>query len=100
MNLNDEQVVKMGKVFEGVRDYSLLVKEHNSAKSELISSFIDELCPKPSGKMTPLDKENYKKQKTATKQFVADTYRIYLRDIEQKDDTTPEALITSEKLRS
>ena len=98
MQLTEEQYGKMKSIFDAAYDYSIMIKEHNSAKSELFSNFLDELCPKPSGKMSPTDKENFKDQKKETKQFIMDTYRIYLRDKDNKVDTTPDALTASEKL--
>lgn len=98
MQLTDEQCGKMKQIFEAAYDYAVMIKEHNSAKSELFSNFLDELCPKPSGKMSPTDKEHFKELKQETKQFIMDTYRIYLRDKDNKPDTTSEALLASEKL--
>ena len=98
MELTDEQYTKMKQIFEAAHDYTTLVKEHNSAKTELFTNFLDEICPKPSGKMKPQDREAFKEQRTEAKQFVADTYRIYLRDVENKTDTTIEALAASERL--
>jgi hypothetical protein len=75
-----------------------LVKEHNSAKSELASNFIEKICPKPSGKMSPVDKDKYKEEKKKAISFFKDTERLYLRDINEEEDTTPEAIIASEKI--
>jgi hypothetical protein len=98
VQLTEEQYGKMKSIFDAAYDYSIMIKEHNSAKSELFTNFLDELCPKPSGKMSQIDKENFKDQKKETKQFIMDTYRIYLRDKDNKADTTAEALTASEKL--
>ena len=99
MNLTDEQYDEMKKVFEMRCEYTEMVKAHNSAKSEIMTDFLESICPKPSGKMTPLDKENYKRAKKSATQFLKDTERLYLRDINNQDDTTPEALIASERLQ-
>ena len=98
MQLTEEQYAKMKSVFEARHDYSIMIKEHNSARSELMSNFLDELCPKPSGRMTQLDKERFKEEKKKTSQFLKDTERLYLRDINNEEDTTPEALVASERL--
>jgi hypothetical protein len=98
MNVTEEQYKKMGEIFEAAFEYATLVKEHNSAKTELFTNFLDDICPKPSGKMNQTDKEKFKELRKEAKQFISDTYRLYLRDIQNTVDTTPEALIASEKI--
>lgn len=92
MNITEDQYTKMKQIFEGAYEYAQMIKEHNSAKTELFTNFLEEICPKPSGKMSPADKDHYKEAKKEAKQFISDTYRIYVRDKEMKPDTTPEAL--------
>jgi len=98
MNLTEEQYEELKQVLEARHDYSIMVKEHNSAKSELMKNFLEKICPKPSGRMTQLDKERFKEERKKTSQFLKDTERLYLRDINNEEDTTPEALIASERL--
>lgn len=100
MQLTEEQYAKMKSVFEMRHDYSIMIKEHNSAKTELMTDFLNEICPKPSGRMTQLDKERFKEEKKKTFQFLKDTERLYLRDVNNEEDTTPEALAASERLFS
>lgn len=99
MNLNEEQIEKLKAMFETAYEYSCLAKEHSSSKTEVMSNLLDDLCPKPSGKLTQADRERYKEEKKKTKQFINDSYRIYVRDVEQVEDTTPEALTLSEMLK-
>lgn len=98
MNLTEEQYEELKQVLEARHDYSIMVKEHNSAKSELMSNFLEKICPKPSGKMSPLDKERFKEERKKASSFLKDTERLYLRDVNNEEDTTPEALMASEKL--
>ena len=98
MNLTEEQYSELKQILEARHDYSIMVKEHNSAKSELMSDFLEKICPKPSGKMSPLDKERFKEERKKAASFLKDTERLYLRDVNNEEDTTPEALMASEKL--
>lgn len=98
MNLTEEQYEELKQVLEARHDYSIMVKEHNSARSELMSNFLEKICPKPSGKMSPVDKERFKEERKKVSSFLKDTERLYLRDINNEEDTTPDALVASEKI--
>lgn len=88
----------MGTVFEMVADYKDLAREHNSAASEAQKDFLDEICPKPTGKMSPTDKAKYKEIRTEAKQWLGDAWREWYRNKKQKPDTTLEAVTTVENL--
>lgn len=88
----------MGTVFSTISDYKDLAKEHNSAASEAKKDFLDEICPKPQGKMSPADKDHYKEKRTETKQWLDDAWREWYRTIKQKPDTTLEAVTTVENM--
>lgn len=98
MNLTEEQTEKMGSTFETVLEYKELAKGHNSAATEALKDLLEEFCPKPAGKMDAAAKADFKKQRAETKQFIGDTLREYVREKENKPDTTAEALVASEKL--
>ena len=98
MEITKDQLTKMATVFEMVSDYKDLAKEHNSAASEAMTDFLDEVCPKPAGKMSPTDKAKYKEIRTEAKQWLGDSWREWLRNKKQKPDTTLEAVTTVENM--
>jgi hypothetical protein len=101
MNLTDDQVQELKRNFTVAYEYAQMAKNHNSDKTEIMKNLLEDLCPKPSGKMSVADRdrERYREEKAKAKQFINDSYRLFVRDIEQVEDTTPEALILSERFR-
>jgi len=98
VNVTKDQLEKMGDLFENVQEYNELVKGHNQAKNEALGAFLDEVCPKPQGKMNPKEKETFKEMRKEASQWLKDSWREWSRSKDSKPDTTPEALITVENL--
>ena len=100
MDLTAEQLSKMKGMFQMIDGYKDLSKENNSCISEAKKDFTEFMVPKPSGKMSAKDKDDYKESVKEVKSFIADSYRIHERERNATVDTTEDALLMSAKLRS
>lgn len=102
MNLTKEQLEKVNSVFEIAYEYRSMASENNSSATTATSDLLDELVPKlgKGSKSSFADRENNKEARKEAKQFIGDLYREFARNKDNKPDTTSEALVAYENMKS
>jgi len=92
MQLTEEQSEKLGNLFKVIKEYKELNAGNNLCIKEAKSNFMDEVCPKPSGKMTAKDKEFYKEKKKDATTFLKESIRVYLLKTDSEVEELHEAV--------